>query len=215
MRKRKFWSIIRDKGYYIALVLCAVAIGVSAFLYYRTDEGDSPNLPAAVQDPDGSLPTSGSDPSQSATDPTTPGTSVPTRPKKITIPVEGQIVMDYAMDCLSYNPTTRDWRVHNGIDIAAPEGTAVYAAADGTVYAVFEDETMGTTVVLRHADGYITRYASLADQVSVTAGQLVLSGDQIGYVGKTALLETAIGEHVHFSVTCNGENVDPAEFLAQ
>ena len=214
MRKRKFWNAIRDKGYYIALVLCAVAVGVSAFLYYRTNNADSPTLPASVQDPSTVDPTTGSDPSQATTDPTTPG-SIPTRPQKITVPVQGETVMEYAMDCLSYNPTTRDWRVHNGIDIAAPEGAAVYAAADGTVYAVFEDETMGTTVVLRHEGGYITRYASLADDVTVTPGQAVLSGDQIGYVGQSALLESAIGEHVHFSVTCNGENVDPAEFLAQ
>ena len=131
------------------------------------------------------------------------------------MPVDGETVMEYAMDCLSYNPTTRDWRVHNGIDIAAPEGAPVYAAADGTVYTVFEDETMGTTVVLRHAEGYTTRYSSLAKEVSVAPGQIVLSGDQIGIVGKTAMLETAIGDHVHFSVTCNGESVDPAEFLAQ
>ena len=61
------------------------------------------------------------------------------------------------MDCLSYNETTRDWRVHNGVDIAAEEGTPVMAAADGQVYTVYEDETMGTTVVIRHEDGYTTK----------------------------------------------------------
>ena len=215
MRKRKFWNAIRDKGYYIALVLCAIAIGVSAFLYYRTDDGDSPDLPASVQDPDGSTPSTPSTPGQDATDPSGTQATDPAKPRKITMPVDGETVMEYAMDCLSYNPTTRDWRVHNGIDIAAPEGAPVYAAADGTVYTVFEDETMGTTVVLRHAEGYTTRYSSLAKEVSVTPGQMVLSGDQIGIVGQTAMLETAIGDHVHFSVTCNGESIDPAEFLAQ
>ena len=215
MRKRKIWSIIRDKGYYIALVLCAIAIGVSAFLYYRTENTDSPDLPASVQDPNTDLHANPTTPGQTGTEPSGNQATDPSKPRKITMPVAGQTVMEYAMDCLSYNPTTRDWRVHNGIDIAAAEGTAVYAAADGTVYTVFEDETMGTTVVLRHADGYTTRYASLAKEVSVTPGQIVLSGDQIGCVGQTAMLESAIGEHVHFSVTCNGESVDPAEFLAQ
>lgn len=213
MRKRNFWNSIRNKGYYIALVLCAVAIGVSAFLYYRTQE-DSPDLPASVQDPNSSLSTTPTDSTPGGTEPADP-TNPPEKPNKITTPVSGETVMHYAMDCLSYNPTTRDWRVHNGIDIAAAEGTAVCAAADGTVYTVFDDETMGMTVVLRHANGYTTRYASLADEVTVTPGQLVQAGDQIGCVGQTAMLETAIGEHVHFSVSCNGSYVDPTEFLAQ
>lgn len=215
MRKRKFWSILRDKGYYIALVLCAIAIGVSAFLYFRTNNEDSPDLPASVQDPSNALPSTPGATGQNSADPSGTQATEPAGNKRITMPVDGETVMEYAMDCLSYNPTTRDWRVHNGIDIAAEEGAPVYAAADGTVYTVFEDETMGTTVVLRHADGYTTRYASLAAEVSVTPGQIVLSGDPIGYVGKSAMLETAIGDHVHFSVTCNGESVDPAEFLAQ
>ena len=118
------------------------------------------------------------------------------------------------MEVLSYNPTTRDWRVHNGIDIAAEPGTEVCAAADGTVYTVYEDETMGTTVVIRHDGGYVTKYASLAAEVSVSAGQSVKAGDVIGTVGCTALLETAIGDHLHFSVTCDGESMDPNDFLA-
>ena len=53
MRNKKFFDSLRGKGYYIALVLCAVAIGVSAYLYYRGDEvPDSPDLPASVQDPE-------------------------------------------------------------------------------------------------------------------------------------------------------------------
>ena len=117
------------------------------------------------------------------------------------------------MDCLVYNETTRDWRVHNGVDIAAEAGTAVCAAADGTVYSVYEDETMGTTVIIRHQDGYTTRYSSLDKEVTVTPGDTVKLGQTIGYVGQTALLESALGTHVHFSVTCNGESMDPMAFL--
>jgi len=73
---------------------------------------------------------------------------------------------------------------------------------------------MGMTVVIRHDGGYVTKYASLAQEVSVTPGDTVKVGQAIGTVGQTALLETAVGAHVHFSVTCDGEPVDPAEFLA-
>ena len=129
------------------------------------------------------------------------------------MPVSGQMVAQYAMDCLSYNQTTRDWRVHNGIDLAAESGTPVVAAADGTVYTVYEDDTMGKTVVIRHSGGYSTQYASLAQYVSVAPGDKVNMGQEIGSVGSSALLETAIGDHVHFSVTCNDKNMDPMDFL--
>lgn len=121
--------------------------------------------------------------------------------------------MDYAMDCLCYNPTTRDWRTHNGMDFAAEAGSSVLAAADGTVYTVYSDETMGTTVVIRHEDGYVTTYASLSEDVLVSVGQEVTLGQPIGYVGTSALVELTLGEHVHFSVSCGGTPVDPEDFF--
>jgi murein DD-endopeptidase MepM/ murein hydrolase activator NlpD len=72
---------------------------------------------------------------------------------------------------------------------------------------------MGTTVVIRHVDGYITKYASLETDVPVKPGDAVTMGQQIGTVGNTALLESAIGDHIHFSVTRNGAPVDPEAFL--
>jgi murein DD-endopeptidase MepM/ murein hydrolase activator NlpD len=121
----------------------------------------------------------------------------------------------FSVDALSYNQTTRDWRTHDGVDIAAEAGTKVCAAADGEVYTVYEDETLGTTVVIRHAGGYVTKYASLAEAVTVAPGEQVKMGQPIGAVGCSALLENSIGDHVHFSVTCNDEPVDPAVFLKQ
>jgi murein DD-endopeptidase MepM/ murein hydrolase activator NlpD len=121
--------------------------------------------------------------------------------------------MDYCMDCLGYNPTTRDWRTHDGMDIAAEAGTPVCAAADGTVYTVYHDEMMGTTIVIRHENGYVTTYASLSDQVTVKSGDIVQMGQTIGHAGSSALLECAIGDHVHFSVTQNGKTMDPESFL--
>ena len=104
--------------------------------------------------------------------------------------------------------------VHDGVDIAAEAGTPVCAAADGTVYTVCEDETMGMTVVIRHSGGYTTEYASLGENVSVKPGDTVKAGQTIGCVGSTALLESGVGDHVHFSVTCNGDPMDPADFFS-
>ena len=220
MSNKKFTN---GKGYYIALALCAVAIGVSGYLYYshanqEDTQLNNPNVTVdqTVPNAEKDLPVVATQPQESGTQPTettVPIPSVTRKPLQTAAPVEGEIVVVYAMDSLGYNPTTRDWRTHNGVDIAAEEGSKVCAAAEGTVYTVYEDDTMGMTVVIRHQDGYITKYASLASEVMVKAGDAVAMGQQIGYVGNTALLDSAIGDHLHFSVTRDDEPVDPAEFL--
>ena len=218
MSKKKFSGNISGKGYYIALGLCAAAIGISGFLYYR-------NLDKTDISLQNNNPTQGNYQNDQAVIATNPdGTPVQSNqidqdPVKVLLktvsPLQGQTVAVYAMDSLTYNATTRDWRTHNGIDIAAEAGTAVCAAADGEVYTVYEDEAMGMTVVLRHQGGYTTKYASLAENVPVKTGDTVTMGQTIGTVGATALMESAIGDHLHFSVTCDGKSVDPGEFLAQ
>lgn len=209
---KSFFQNLAGKGYYIALGLCVVAIGLTGWLYYRNTKNvaDEPK-DAAVSATIGQEVEAGA-PAEDPTEGT--GTTKPTRPTmKTGMPVSGETLAGYAMDCLGYNATTRDWRVHNGIDIAAEAGTPVCAAADGEVYTVFQDEAMGTTVVLRHQDGYVTTYSSLDEKVEVSAGDQVTMGQTIGTVGNSAPLETAVGDHVHFSVSCNDIPMDPADFL--
>jgi murein DD-endopeptidase MepM/ murein hydrolase activator NlpD len=220
MSKKKFGSGFVGKGYYIALILCAVAIGISGYLYYAGVNEEVPggeDISVVATNPSGTeeLPPVGTQPSGVGIQSTVPTKEpvITTKPIQTASPVQGQVVAVYSMDALDYNPTTRDWRVHDGLDIAAEEGTQVCAAAAGTVYTVYEDETMGTTVVIRHEQGYVTCYASLSEEVLVQPGDPVTLGQPIGTVGTTALLESAIGHHVHFSVTCDDEPVDPADFL--
>ncbi len=214
---------IFGKGYYIALVLCAAAIGITGYVYNRNakepdpvlqqDVIDNPQLDATLDNVQAvATQPQKEDHAQSSNQPTTPPTEK--KPMKTTAPVSGETVAGYAVECLSYNQTTRDWRTHNGVDIGAEAGTQVVAAADGVVYTTYVDDLMGTTVVIRHEDGYVSCYASLAEELSVSAGDKVTMGQVIGTVGETALIENAIGPHVHFSVTCNDEKMDPAEFLA-
>ena len=218
MSKKKFGSSISGKGYYIALILCAAAIGITGYLYYRNAEEkpqeqlQNPTVQAdATQGQDVPVvATPEGDAGKEKPDQTTPTVK---KPGKRTKPVTGKTIAEYSMDALQYNQTTRDWRVHDGVDIGAEAGSPVCAAADGTVYTVYEDETMGMTVVLTHDGGYTTKYASLAADVEVAAGDTVTAGQTIGYVGDTALFESAVGDHVHFSVSCDGELVDPMTFL--
>jgi murein DD-endopeptidase MepM/ murein hydrolase activator NlpD len=68
-------------------------------------------------------------------------------------------------------------------------------------------------VVIRHDGGYTTHYASLSEMVDVAVGDHVTLGQTIGTVGSTAMMESALGDHVCFRVTCNGETVNPEDFL--
>ena len=221
MSKRNFSGNISGKGYYIALILCAVAIGISGYLYYRnTNEPSAENLEptqAVAENPRQDVAAAATQPHnlpdlEPETSPTQPPGAQ--KPGKRVSPVDGETICGYAVESLSYNQTTRYWRTHAGVDIAAEAGTEVVAAADGEVYSVYEDDTMGTTVVLIHDGGYSTSYASLSKEVSVAPGDQVTAGQTIGTVGRTALLESSLGDHVHFSVSCSGQRLDPAEFLA-
>ena len=209
---------IYGKGYYIALALCAAAIGISGYLYYRNAGEPEPvmdqiqeTISVAAMEEDVQVVVTL--PRETVAEATQSPTEAPKRVLKTSSPLAGEQVAEYAMDCLSYNQTTRDWRVHNGVDIAAEAGTPVAAAAAGQVYTVYEDDIMGHTVVIRHEDGYVTTYASLAEEMAVKVGDTVKLGQTIGSVGESALIETAMGPHLHFSVSCNDLAVDPAEFL--
>ena len=74
---------------------------------------------------------------------------------------------------------------------------------------------MGMTVVLRHEGGYVTTYSSLSEELKVAAGDKVTVGQTLGAVGNSAPMESAIGDHVHFSVRCNDQPMDPMVFLKQ
>lgn len=134
-------------------------------------------------------------------------------PSVVVAPLSGETVAVFSVDQLTYDATLGDWRTHDGIDIQAAAGTDVVATAAGTVLSVEEDGRLGTTVVIDHNNGYVTTYASLQPGVDVLAGDSVSAGTVIGAVGNTSLSEAGLGAHLHFSVTKDGEAVDPMEYL--
>lgn len=98
---------------------------------------------------------------------------------------------------------------HTGLDLAAPTGTPVVAAAAGTVVRAGDAGGYGQLIVLRHADGSETRYAHLS-AIGVEVGAQVARGQPIGAVGSTG---RSTGPHLHFELRRNGQAVDPRPAL--
>lgn len=214
---KHFRSFLKGKGYYIVLLLCTVAVGVTGYFLLNGKESALPNETEVSVSTDGGTTAPSSDrpaANVAATQNSEP-TQLPSeqaKPLRLKKPVAGELVVSFAADRLAYNETTRDWRTHEGIDLAASEGENVLAAANGTVYSIYEDESLGMTVVVQHEGGYTTHYSNLAEVVSVSVGDYLKAGDVIGSVGRTAGIETATAAHIHFALYENNVPIDPASY---
>lgn len=121
-------------------------------------------------------------------------------------PVSGAISSPFG---LRRDPFTRTLQFHSGIDIAAPYGSPVTAAAAGTVTFAGYKPGYGFTVIVRHSTHRETLYAHMS-RILVTAGQAVEKGDVIGRVGSSG---HSTGPHLHFEVLEGGRPVDPYPYL--
>lgn len=102
-----------------------------------------------------------------------------------------------------------DSSFHKGLDLAASEGSPTYAADAGTVIIAGWSDSAGNWVVIDHGNGIVTKYMHHS-ALAVSAGQTVVKGQQIGYVGNTG---DSFGAHLHFQVEVNGTAVDPQGYL--
>ena len=108
------------------------------------------------------------------------------------------------------HPFYKTLQSHQGVDYAIPEGSRVFATADGVVREVARrNSTSGNTVVIDHGNGYETSYSHLS-QISVRKGQRVSRGDIIALSGDSGL---SLAPHLHYEVRLNGMRVDPIHYF--
>lgn len=109
------------------------------------------------------------------------------------------------------NPISGEWKDHNGIDLAAAEGTPVYAVKDGhAAYCIEKDPTFGNYVILTHDTGKMTSVYAHLSSICINQYQFVRKGDIIGYVGHTG---KATGDHLHFEIRQGGVAQDPQSLI--
>lgn len=108
------------------------------------------------------------------------------------------------------DPVYKTIKMHAGLDFAAPQGTPIYATADGTVTTSGNSGNgYGNHVIIRHGYGYETLYGHMV-KVKSRVGQAVKRGEVIGWVGSTG---KSTGPHCHYEVHKNGNKIDPVYFF--
>ena len=107
------------------------------------------------------------------------------------------------------SPTTGASTYHQGVDLAAPAGTPIYASRGGTVTVASYSSSAGYYVSINHLDGFSSIYMHMTNYV-VSSGQSVAQGQLIGYVGSTGI---STGNHLHFGISYNGVYVNPCQYV--
>lgn len=235
-RKFNIKDFFKNQGLYVALVLCLLVVGAAVLMLAlppsddQEAEGDAPITVQTRQSGDESIssivqiptkvpatrqPAPSETPSPSATAQPTPAPSVKptTTTTKAASPVSGEVIWGFAIDKLVYSKTLDQWMTHEGVDIAAAEGTEVKCVLSGTVKEVYEDDALGYTVVVEHSSGRSTLYANLSSNIPVKAGDRVNSGAVLGTVGTSAISECALEPHLHFGFYVDGKAVDPSKYV--
>lgn len=237
----KLGDFVLGKGFYIVLFLCVATIGISGYYLFRTaaPEPNADPLEPVTGRPEVVLPDTEvhksqggvllPQPAQSAAEKQpqeqtgqksgqaqAKAPEAPAKPKAAAVytwPVKGEVLRGFSVQTLAYDQTMGDWRTHSGLDIAVEAGIKVLCVSDGVVKAVYQDDLMGTTVVVDHENGVVSTYCNLAAETAVAADQEVDTGTVLGTVGSTAIAESGQQTHLHLEMTQDGEAVDPTVFL--
>lgn len=134
-----------------------------------------------------------------------------TEPRLVASSENTSISLNLPLESGSYGPITAFFgNTHTGIDLAALNGTKIYASADGKVILSKYDNGYGNRVIIEHSNGLLTSY-SQCSELLVKEGDTVKAGDLIAKVGSTG---NSTGSHLHFEVLKDGNWVNPENYMS-
>ena len=185
--KGKFTSIVKRYGYYALAFVLILGITLSVVF------------------------TSAKKPSQEANVPTD------TQPVVFGLPISSPSVLKWYSDTeLMYNETLKQWESHKGVDLisTSQDNLDVFAVLDGVVAKVETNYEDGTCITIKHSNGFVSKYCSLAENVCVQATDKVTKGTKIGTISQSSANESKAGNHLHFELYKDNQKVDPANYLS-
>jgi len=189
MKKEKVLNFLKKYGYYCIAGALIVAIGLTVLLATK-------NAGNASITPDDNV------------------VGVDTKPISFELPMkDASLLKGFSDTEIQYNKTLNQWEAHKSCDLVASD-LSVFAVESGTITAVESNFAFGTIVTITHRDGFVTTYASLADNVPVKKGDTVTKGQKIGEASDTAENESSEGKHLHFEMFKNGNKVDPSNYIS-
>lgn len=224
-----------NKGFYAALGVCLVAVGVAAWTTYdsvvkyanpqdtssysasptgRTqsgvanDQGESSSQPQSAA-PSSQQAASSKVPEQAASSkPEQPAKQTAAKPAAYVYPTGETVTKNFSGENPIFSDTMQDWRVHSGTDFEAKIGDAVKAIDAGKVTDLYADNNLGNIAVIEHSDGITAYYCGLGDTFLVKKGASVTAGQKIGSVGVVPI-ESVEKTHLHLEIKKDGKLIDP------
>lgn len=133
--------------------------------------------------------------------------------KRFVYPNSGKTIKEFSDTNLIYSKTMDDWRIHCGIDICTTDNSKVYAIYDGNISEILKDDIYGTTILIEHKDGIISKYSNINPKNEITINHKVYSGEYIGDVIDNPICESDEELHLHFEIYKDGIHIDPIKFL--
>lgn len=225
----KFIKLINGKGFYAAIAICMLAIGVALWSAVDSFKQLNENLGGETSYTQLRLESellniqsrleSAESPIESESDAEKPQESEAQEAVETTntvarffvMPITGDISKNFSNEYLQYSDTYMDMRLHTATDIVASQGSIINSSGDGKVLEILKDAFLGEIVVIDHGNGIIAKYCGLKN-ISVKVGDTVSASQSLGEIGVIPS-ESVEAPHLHFEVTKDGVLIDPLSLM--
>ena len=225
--ENKTYKKRRVKGgnaFYLVLSLCLIAVGVAAwsavstFNDFKTEQTPkteiAPQTEITEQKPvENELPKVEYEKTEEKEEPKEENKKEAAEAEYFLMPIdEGQVIKNFDENSLQYSATFSDMRLHLGVDIKAEKGSPVKSAGRGVVEQVYNDDLLGTTVVINHGNDILAKYSGLSPATAVSVGDNVEAGNEIGTIDVIPA-ESAEESHLHLEMYKKGAAVSPLKTM--